>query len=180
MEESNYLKEVKVRLCLKEETGLYSPRAIENPKVATDIMKDLLQGLDREMVCVVNIDNKMRPVNYNVVSIGDINLSITPVQNIFKSSILSNAFRVMLFHNHPSGDITPSTQDISLTRRIISAGKFLDIPLADHIIIGGVNGKTYSFRENMPRLFNEKAKLSLFNLNENEVAEEISEYGGEV
>ena len=179
MEESNYLKEVKVRLCLKEETGLYSPRAIENPKVATDIMKDLLQGLDREMVCVVNIDNKMRPVNYNVVSIGDINLSITPVQNIFKSSILSNAFRVMLFHNHPSGDITPSTQDISLTRRIISAGKFLDIPLADHIIIGGVNGKTYSFRENMPRLFNEKAKLSLFNLNENEVAEEISEYGGD-
>ena len=99
------LQEVTVRLCLKEGAVLYSTAPLSHPEAARDVMRDVLKDLDREMVCVVNLDNKMKPINYNVVSIGSIDQSMVPIQNVYKSSILSNAASIMLLHNHPSGDL---------------------------------------------------------------------------
>lgn len=148
------LDQVDVRLVLKESSPLYSTQALSGPEQAAEIMAEALKDLDREWVCVVNMDNRLRPINYNVVSIGGLNQSLVPIQNVFKSSILSNAGSIMLFHTHPSGDITPSQEDINITRKLLEAGKFMDIPVVDHIIIGGGNGRQYSFRENQPELFN--------------------------
>ena len=112
------LKQVQVRLRLSEAGSIYSSKEITNDVRAAEVMSDVLAQMDREYVCVVNLDTKNRPINFNIVSIGDINTAIVPIQNIFKSTILSNSARIMLMHNHPSGDLTPSMQDMNLTKRV--------------------------------------------------------------
>ena len=94
---------------------------LTSPEGAAAVMRDMLKELDREWVCVVNMDNHLKPVNFNIVSIGSINQSLAPIQNILKSGILSNCSNIMLMHNHPSGDNEPSREDIQLTKRLVEA-----------------------------------------------------------
>lgn len=100
---------------------------LTSPEVAAAVMRDVLKELDREWVCVVNMDNHLKPVNFNIVSIGSINQSLAPIQNILKSGILSNCSNIMLMHNHPSGDNEPSREDIQLTKRLVEAAKLMDM-----------------------------------------------------
>ena len=86
---------------------------LTSPEGAAAVMRDVLKELDREWVCVVNMDNHLKPVNFNIVSIGSINQSLAPIQNILKSGILSNCSNIMLMHNHPSGDNEPSRRTYS-------------------------------------------------------------------
>ena len=173
------LKEVNVRLCLKEGAALYSAAPVTDPASARDVMRDVLKEMDREMVCVVNLDNHMKPINYNVVSIGSIDQSLVPIQNVFKSSILANASAIMLLHNHPSGDVSPSAPDFAVTKRIVEAGKLMDIPIMDHVIVGGMDGLYYSFRENNPDLFTGAPDMDFIKQMTNKgVAEPTPEYGG--
>ena len=153
------LKEVDVRLYLHEKSVHYSTSPMNNPGDAVKAMKEILGDLDREMVCIVNLDTAMRPINYHVVSVGSINESMVPIQNIFKSGLLCNASNLMAFHNHPSGRIFPSLADQEVTKRIVQAGKLMDLPLVDHIIIGAGTDEVYSFRENDPALFEEGTDL---------------------
>ena len=157
-------KQVEVRLYLKEGETLYSPEPISSPVSAINVLSELMKDLDREMVAVVNLDAKNRPMNYNIVSIGSINTSLAPIQNIMKSAILSNAASIMLAHNHPSGDCTPSRQDYELTVRLVEAGKLLEIPVLDHLILGG-DGDRYSFREHNPELFTGPYKKEVLSQN---------------
>ena len=100
---------------------------LTSPEGAAAVMRDVLKELDREWVCVVNMDNHLKPVNFNIVSIGSINQSLAPIQNILKSGILSNCSNIMLMHNHPSGDNEPSREDIQLTKRLVEAAKLMDM-----------------------------------------------------
>lgn len=170
------LQEVNVRLCLKEGAVLYSTAPLSHPEAARDVMRDVLKDLDREMVCVVNLDNKMKPINYNVVSIGSIDQSMVPIQNVYKSSILSNAASIMLLHNHPSGDVSPSSPDFDVTKKLVEAGKLMGIPVIDHLIIGGMNGDIYSFRTENPELFTGAPDLEY--IRNNVVAEATVQFGG--
>jgi len=88
---SNELKRVEVRLKLTEGNGLYSSESIDRAETAVRVMAEAMAGLDREEVCVVNLDGKGHPINFNVVSIGGLNQSIVPVGNVFKAAILSKA-----------------------------------------------------------------------------------------
>ena len=142
-----------VRIQMREAPPIYSTSKIQSPEDAARVMADALAMMDREYCCVVNLDNHNRPINFNVVSIGDVNSAIVPIQNIFKSAILSNAHAIMLFHNHPSGQLTPSREDEILTEKLIYAGKIMNINVVDHIIVGGNEGKHYSFREGESFLF---------------------------
>ena len=90
---------------------------------------------------------KLKAINFNIVSMGSINGSVAAIPNILKSGILSNAAGFLLLHNHPSGDVTPSKEDITATRRCVAAGKLMDIPCLDHVIVGGSNRDMFSFRE---------------------------------
>lgn len=147
------LKQVDVRLKLMDGPAYYSKTPILNASDAVDVMRDVLKELDREWVCVVNLDNHLKPVNFNVVSIGSINLSLAPVQNILKSGLLSNCNRLILLHNHPSGELTPSNEDNQLTKRVTEAAKLLEMEVLDHVIVGGQTGEIYSFRQDHPELF---------------------------
>jgi len=123
------LDQVDVRLCLKEASPLYSSQPISTPDAAVDVLGDMFKELDREYCCVVNMDNQLRPINFNIVSIGGLNQSIVPIQNVFKSAILSNAGCVMMMHNHPSGSVKPSQEDFDITKRLVEAGKLMGIPV---------------------------------------------------
>lgn len=154
------LKQVQVRLRLAEAEPLYSAEAITSPEKAANVMAGVLSEMDREYCCVVNLDGSNHPINFNIVSIGDVNHAAVPIQNVFKAAILSNASSIMLLHNHPSGSLNPSNDDIELTKRIIEAGKIMNIPVLDHLVIIGGTAEIVSIREERPEIFSvrEEAK----------------------
>ena len=139
------LKEVCIRLA--EGHPLYSDWPIDSPGEAIKVMRGELSRYDREVLCVVNLNTRLKPINFNVVSVGELNQSIVSIPNILKAGVLSNSSSFLLLHNHPSGEVMPSQDDIQTTKRVIEAGKLLGIPCLDHIIIGGGNGEYFSMRE---------------------------------
>ena len=139
------LKEVCVRL--EEGHALYSEQPLSSPLAALDVMRREMTRYDREVLCVVNLNTRLQPINFHVVSVGDLNQSIAAVPNILKAGLLSNSSGFLMLHNHPSGDPTPSMEDIQTTKRVIEAGKILGLPCMDHIVIGGGNGNYCSMRE---------------------------------
>lgn len=141
------IPEVYTRLILMEKERTYTPEAMDNPASAVKLMKSVMHDMDREMMAVVNLDIMLNPINWHVVTIGSSTASFAPGREIFKTAILSNAAQIMLFHNHPSGCIRPSDSDMETTRVIKEAGRLLEIPLVDHIIIGAFNDEYYSFME---------------------------------
>ena len=121
---------------VKESSFLYQTRQILSPKDAYEMIKEQLEGLDREQFIIACLNTKNEPTNISVVSVGKLNKAIVHPREVFKTAILSNAASIMAFHNHPSGETTPSQQDIQLTKRLYEAGELLGIKLLDHLIIG--------------------------------------------
>ena len=150
------LKQVDVRLKLVDKEGVFSMESIDTPAKAVSIMVPILAELDREEVCVVNLDGKNHPINFNIVSIGSLNASLVTGREVYKSAVLSNAARVIMLHNHPSSSLAPSREDREVTGKMMYAGSFLDIELQDHIIVAGRTGETFSMREHLPELFDRK------------------------
>ena len=150
------LKQVEVRLKLSDNRTYYSEDPITDADSAVRFMADILKDLDREWVCVLNLDSKMRPINFNVVSIGSVDRAIAPIQNIMKSGLLSGAANILLLHTHPSGDPTPSSEDLMLTKKAVLAGKLMDLPVIDHVIAAGGTGLIFSIRSEFPELFTSK------------------------
>ena len=121
---------------VKESSFLYQTRQILSPNDAYEMIKEQLEGLDREQFIIACLNTKNEPTNISVVSVGSLNKAIVHPREVFKTAILSNAASIMAFHNHPSGETTPSQQDIQLTNRLYEAGELLSIKLLDHLIIG--------------------------------------------
>ena len=121
---------------VKESSFLYQTRTISSPKDAYEMIKEQLEGLDREQFIIACLNTKNEPTNISVVAVGTLNKAIVHPREVFKTAILSNAANVIAFHNHPSGDTEPSQQDIQLTNRLYEAGELLGIKLLDHLIIG--------------------------------------------
>lgn len=103
---------------------------------------------DREEFCVISINNKGTPMNINRVSIGDLSSSHASPREVFKAPLLCEAESVILLHNHPSGDTTPSKADLATTDRLINVANILGITVEDHIIIGSLSKEMYSLRDN--------------------------------
>ena len=82
------------------------------------------------------LDVKNRVIGIHTVSIGTLNASLVSAREVFKAAILCNAASIILAHNHPSGDLTPSPEDIQVTDVLRKAGKLLDIEVLDHVIVG--------------------------------------------
>lgn len=138
------LEQVAMRMV--EQPPLYSNEPMNNPDVAIRVMNEFLSQMDRELFCIVNLQADLTPINMNIVSVGSLNEALINPREIFKSAILSNAHSMMLIHNHPSGNLTPSTSDIQTTARMQELGELMGISLVDHIITGR-NGNYYSFRD---------------------------------
>ena len=137
----------RVAIRMVKEPPLYSAEPIRSPEDAVRIVAEMLRQYDREAFCIVNLRNDLSPINMNIVSTGTLNASIAHPREILKSAVLSNASATMLFHNHPSGNLTPSQEDIEVTDRMSRLFSMAQMPLLDHIIIGN-DDRYYSFKEN--------------------------------
>lgn len=123
---------------------------VDTPEMVCQLLAQEYRGLLRECVCLLLLDTKYQLLRIEEISVGSLNESIAHPREIFRPAILHSAFAIVLTHNHPSGDPTPSQADEQLTRRVSEVGKVLGIELADHIIFGGGQANTpsyYSFSE---------------------------------
>ena len=105
---------------------------------------DRMRFFDREVFNVLLVDAKGGEIACETVSVGDLSSSITHPREVFRGAVRRGAYGVVFAHNHPSGDPTPSPEDIATTRRLCEAGEILGIMVMDHIIIG--NGRSVSLR----------------------------------
>lgn len=129
-----------------KEPPLYSDTPIESPQAVVQVMADTLKDYDREVFAIINLRPDLKPINVNIVSVGALDQSLVHPREAIKSMVLSNAASVMMVHNHTTGSMSPSKDDIAVTDRMAQLCGLLGIKLIDHIIVGP--GKDYySFHE---------------------------------
>ncbi|TDA65193.1 MAG: JAB domain-containing protein [Chloroflexi bacterium] len=112
------------------------PVFLNNPQAAADLVKFEMAAFTQEHLWVLLADTRNRWISTEKIYKGSLNASTVRIGELFKPAILRNAASVLLVHNHPSGDPTPSPEDIALTRAVVQVGKLLDIEVLDHIVIG--------------------------------------------
>lgn len=136
-----------VSIRLVKDAQLYSGNPIRTPQDAVELVGNYLREMDREVVCVVNLNTAHTPINCTFVSIGTLNETRVSGREIFKASILSNAAAMIIMHNHPSGQLMPSNLDKRTTGRMSKLCTFMGIPLLDHIIVAPGTEDYYSFKQ---------------------------------
>ena len=112
------------------------PAFISSPGDAAKLFLPRLQHLQQEVLCVMLLNTRGRVINIHEVYKGSLNTSVIRIGELFRKAIEGAAASIIVAHNHPSGDAQPSAEDVAVTRQIIQAGKLLDIPCLDHIVIG--------------------------------------------
>ncbi len=145
-DEAFKLDTVSVRLVKTRET-ITSEEPLSSPDAVVRALAGEMSDYDREVIGVINFNAKMQPINVNFVSAGTLNYSVAHPREILKSAILSNASSMMMIHNHPSQDTTPSEEDVMITDRMSQLCELAGIPLVDHIIVGGDGKEYFSFTE---------------------------------
>ena len=145
MGNKNELRVVNIRMV--REPSLYSEERITCPEDAVKVIAKELSAYDREVFAVLNLKTNGQPINFNICSVGTLDSSLVSPRETLKSCILTNAAAVVCIHVHPSGSLKPSEADKVITGRLLEASDILGVKLLDHLIIGGGNGKVYSFQE---------------------------------
>lgn len=124
---------------VKERSGRYDvEKLINEPAHCYKLVNEVfeMKDLTEEVLVLVTLDTKNKVTGLFQVSHGHLSGSVVHPREIFKRAIMNNAAFIMLVHNHPSGDCTPSIEDVEISRRVKEAGELLGIPLLDHIVIG--------------------------------------------
>jgi DNA repair protein RadC len=134
----------KVQL-VKEDSISSDISSIDQPSQVAAMVMDDLRNEDREKFMIVMLNTKNKVIGFNLVSMGTLNASIVHPREVFKPAIIAGAGSVILIHNHPSGDPSPSQEDIEVTKRMVASGDVLGITVRDHLVIG--DGVFVSFRE---------------------------------
>jgi len=136
------ISEAKVDYLVKD-----APR-IKTPEDAVN-QSECIKNSDTEAFVVLTLDSKNNLRSADIVTMGLIDASLVHPREVFRLAVIKNASGVVLMHNHPSGDPTPSADDIRITKQMVEAGRILDIKVLDHIIIGSGDNdsKFISLRE---------------------------------
>jgi DNA repair protein RadC len=119
--------------------------ALGRPSEAASTLMTLLQDEPAEVFVILCLTTKFHVIAYHEVGRGTLDSVLVSPREVFKAALLANAAAIVAAHNHPSGDPTPSPDDVDITRRLIAAGDVLGIAVLDHIIVG--DGRYYSFKE---------------------------------
>jgi DNA repair protein RadC len=123
---------------------------IDSPELVNEFFGAEMRVLQKESLRVLLLDTRYRLIEAKEISVGSVNESIAHPREIFQPAIIASAYAVIVAHNHPSGDPTPSAADHSLTRRLAEVAELLQIKLLDHVIIGSpAEGRPayFSFKE---------------------------------
>ena len=130
---------------LQKESAEKQVLTFKDPAAVAEIYKPVLGHLKKESFYVILLDNAMKRIADFEISRGLLNASLVHPREVFNPSIKHSSKGIILIHNHPSGVLEPSVEDISITKKLVESGKILEIPVFDHLIITG-NGY-YSFKE---------------------------------
>lgn len=137
------LASVEISRRLMETNVSYKRPQITHPSIAASVFRHAMSKGQQETFHVVYLDTKHYVIDNREVFVGTLNNSLVHMRDIFREAVQLNAHAIIVGHNHPSGDVTPSQADCSITRRIQETGQILDIPLLDHIIIGKIHTNHY-------------------------------------
>ncbi len=134
------------RVALVRESGIGEPPTtpVRKSSETAKVLRPLSEKLDREQFVVLLLDAQHKPIGVNIVSIGSLTASLVHARETFKPAILSNSAAIIVAHNHPSGSVEPSVEDIELSRRLREAGELLGIRVLDSIVLGD-GASIYSF-----------------------------------
>ena len=110
--------------------------SFHNPESIADRYMPMMRHLKKEEVMLLMLDGKMKRIADKIIATGTVNTAVLDTREIFVEALRYEAVYVIVLHNHPSGNPTPSKEDIAVTKRLKQAGELLGIPLKDHIIIG--------------------------------------------
>ena len=127
-----------------------SRQKLDSPELVHDLVAAEMRTLHKESLRVILLDTRYHLLRMEEISLGSVNESIAHPRDVFRPAVISSAYAVIVVHNHPSGDPSPSQSDHSLTRRLAEAAELLQIKLLDHIIIGApAEGRLpyFSFKE---------------------------------
>ena len=122
---------------IQSQSKISSNKKITSPQDIAEIFIPILRDEVKEKFIVVCLNSSNKVIKNETISIGNLNSSVVHPREIFKVAIDSLSASIILIHNHPSGNPEPSNEDISITKKIVEAGKIMDIPVFDHIIIAG-------------------------------------------
>jgi len=109
---------------------------IQSPSDAAQILMPMLAHREQEYMVVMVLDTRNRMLDVVEIYHGSLNSSMVRIGELFKPALQRNAAAILIAHNHPSTDPTPSPEDVSVTRAIVQAGKLLDVSVLDHLVIG--------------------------------------------
>ena len=127
-----------------------SKQKLDSPELVHELVGAEMRMLRKESLRVILLDTRYHLIRIEEVSLGSINESIAHPRDVFRPALISSAYAVIVVHNHPSGDASPSQTDHGLTRRLAEAAELLQIKLLDHIIIGAPTEQSagyFSFKE---------------------------------
>lgn len=135
---------------IKEKGALYEldSKQIQSPETAYNIINEVMEfeTLTKEHFVIATLNSKNNVMGIHVIHIGSLNASIVHPREVYQQAILNNAASIVCYHNHPSGDPSPSNEDKLVTKKLVEAGKILGIELMDHIVVGS-NGRFVSLKE---------------------------------
>jgi DNA repair protein RadC len=126
----------RVALVREESTPYDAPEDCSRPPTAARFIQQLLSSWDREVVGAIYLDNRNRAIGHQLAYIGTLTRSAVEPRGILVAALLANAASFIVFHNHPSGNPSPSSEDIVFTRRLAQAADIVGVRLLDHIIVG--------------------------------------------
>lgn len=109
---------------------------VASPADAAQLLMPRLQHQEQEIFCIILLNTRNKVLSIRELYKGSLNTSVIRVGEVFKAAIEGAAAAIIVAHNHPSGDAQPSPEDVAVTRQIVKAGRLLDIPCLDHVIIG--------------------------------------------
>lgn len=118
---------------------------IKRPSDAADILLPLIGYKEQEHFVVLYLDTRNRVLDQEILYKGSLNTSLVRIAEVFRGAIRRNCAAVIVAHNHPSGDPSPSPEDVALTRRLVEAGKLIEVDVLDHVVIG--HNRYVSLRE---------------------------------
>lgn len=129
------------RAVLEKEVSVYCPevdRKMNSPEKIVALAKQYLRMHEEteEYMYMLCMNTKLEMIGVFEISHGNVNSSIVGAREVFQKALLANAVAIALIHNHPSGDSTPSREDVKVTERLVKAGEILGVQVLDHIIVG--------------------------------------------
>jgi len=136
---------------VKDKRVAFEQCQLFNSQQSQPLIRKLIESQgqpDREQFCVILLNAKNEIIGLNIVSTGDLSSAPVHPREALKPAILSNASAMILCHNHPSGDLSPSPEDIAITARIVQASKIMGIQVHEHLIISMHDDSYYSFADN--------------------------------